>query len=507
MTTAAAPAEPSRPGQPPDPVALGRSLVQAGEAAGVTLRLFGGVGIRLHCDRSATGERLPTVLRRPLWHVDVITAGRSVAAAVRVLAGAGLSPTGPLAALHGTEHQVFHSVADPSLRVDLVSRFRMCHEIDFSRRLMVESPSLPAADLLLTKLQIVQLTRKDVLDTTALLLTHEPAVEDGPDLVNTARLREATASDWGLYTTVTDNLARLAAHVREHLDPALADAVAGPAGRLLADLAAAPKTVAWRARARIGRSVRWYATPEPISDSVAPDGGLLPPTIGLGPLHVPAAYELVVDRLRRAIAVGDYLPGERLPAERTLADLLGVSRVTVQQAMRVLEGEGLLERRRGAAGGAFVVALGETAEAQHLRLRERIGEIEQELDFRAAVEPTCAALAAERRSLGDLALLEVSVAEMQASDGPARYRRADSSFHLGLAGASRNVHLRRSLEELRATTFWPTVLLPHDRLRDAAAGDHREILTAVQAGDPDSARRAMADHIDAVRDMFRGLAD
>src|SRR5688572_12085249 len=106
----------------------------------------------------------------------------------------------------------------------------------------------------------------------------------------------------------------------------------------------------------------------------------------LAPLDVPPAYAAVVDRLRRSIALGIVAPGERLPSERALAAGLGVSRVTVREALRVLQGEGIIVTKRGGAGGAIVTPRAMTAEdvrADFARTRPRI---EQVFEFRLAVE-------------------------------------------------------------------------------------------------------------------------
>src|SRR3954471_11973534 len=111
------------------------------------------------------------------------------------------------------------------------------------------------------------------------------------------------------------------------------------------------------------------------------------------PVRLLAAHEVVADRLRRSIALGEVVAGERLPAERTLAANLGVSRPTVREALRVLQDEGALVTRRGPAGGAFVTHRPRGLEVTH------VVEI---FEYRLAVETTAAQLAARRRSDDDL---------------------------------------------------------------------------------------------------------
>src|SRR6266436_5989224 len=135
---------------------------------------------------------------------------------------------------------------------------------------------------------------------------------------------------------------------------------------------------------------------QPAEKGVRPEA---PPMERIEPSPV---YELVVERIRRAIHIGTYVPGDRLPPERTLAEQLGVSRTTVREAIRVLEGQGYVEIRRGATGGVIMLDRGQTEERLGLIIRERLPELEEIVDFRIAVESRAARLAALRRTAADL---------------------------------------------------------------------------------------------------------
>jgi hypothetical protein len=139
----------------------------------------------------------------------------------------------------------------------------MCHEIPLEQRLTVNAGTVPLAELLLTKLQIIELNEKDVRDTVALFHEHEVTGDDSG--VNAARVAELCGADWGLWRTITANLE----NVRAHLDRyALApDESARVNARLEAveeRIEAAPKSRAWRLRARVGERVKWYETPEEV---------------------------------------------------------------------------------------------------------------------------------------------------------------------------------------------------------------------------------------------------
>ncbi len=228
------------------------------------------------------------------------------------------------------------------------------------------------------------------------------------------------------------------------------------------------------------------------------------------PINHVAAYELVVDQIKRAIYLGRYLPGEKLPPERDLADQLGVSRTTVREAVRMLEGKGLLTVRRGATGG-LIVTRPHVDSANELRslIRSRKKELADIFDYRLATEGSAARLAAERRSKTDLKSLEAALDRMAAfvanqeeayaSRTIAGFNSADAEFHIGIAQATQNPHLVRAVEEARAAMFLPVGAI-FSRLRDDANADHDVILSTIRDGDGDRAEASMRRHIERTRE-------
>jgi hypothetical protein len=227
--------------------AEGVALVEAMASRGLTLRLLGGAGVFEHC---------PGVLRhgpyRELGDLDTITTGGDARRLSAALAEHGYAPEERFNALHGDRRLIFHG---PIGKLDVfVDTFEMCHVLDLRARLALEPRTLTVADLLLTKLQIVEFNAKDAQDARALLLEHD--LGEGPgDHVDVTYLSSAVAGDWGLWRTVTRTLDALAAL---HPD------VAGRATALGAALEIAPKTRSWRLRARIGERKRWYELPDEI---------------------------------------------------------------------------------------------------------------------------------------------------------------------------------------------------------------------------------------------------
>lgn len=206
----------------------------------------------------------------------------------------------------------------------------------------------------------------------------------------------------------------------------------------------------------------------------------------LEPLDIPAAHAAVAQRLRRSIALGVVLPGERLPSERTLAERLGVSRVTVREALRVLQGEGLIVTRRGGNGGAVVTP----CERSPLR-----GQLDEVFEFRLAVETMAARLAAERRGEEALDRLRACQQALLASGDVGTFRRADSAFHLAVAGASGNPMLRRAIEDARAIAFDVLDAHPFRVRRESSARGHAAIVAAIGERDDEGAAAAMSAHL------------
>lgn len=223
----------------------------------------------------------------------------------------------------------------------------------------------------------------------------------------------------------------------------------------------------------------------------------------LDPVHHTATYELVVDQIRRVIYLGRYLPGDKLPPERELSQQLGVSRTTVREAIRMLEGENLIRVKRGAQGGIVVMSQGIESGSERVALT---GEQEKALrdvfEFRLAVECKAVHLAAERRTEADVEVLSTAVAEMDAllEDGRASrlsvaaFNASDNRFHIRIAEASGNPFLRRAVEETRAAMFLPIGAI-FDRLSETANLHHRPILEAIVAADGEAAAELMRQHV------------
>jgi GntR family transcriptional repressor for pyruvate dehydrogenase complex len=216
--------------------------------------------------------------------------------------------------------------------------------------------------------------------------------------------------------------------------------------------------------------------------------------------------QAVAEHLRTLIHQGEVGPGDRLPAERELAERLGVARASLREAIKVLQDEGYVQVRRGALGGTYVTELLEPLEKWRIRMRTQAGEFDDIIDFRIALETDSARLAAIRRDRADLARLRGSIKSLgQVSSGHAAFRLSDSQFHSWLARAARNARLETAIELARGELFVPHDLLPYADPIEESRRDHQQIYEAVRASDPDAAASAMREHIERTRHQLRAI--
>jgi hypothetical protein len=247
-----------------DPLREALRLIARAEERGLALRLMG--GLAFHARAPEWTARIDRAQR----DIDLATSARHRKGVADLLVGAGYVPDKQYNALYGHKQQYF---VDPRFDrpVDiLVDRLEMCHTIEFADRLTIDHPTLPLADLLLSKLQVVRINRKDVLDALVLLAEH-PLGDDDRDAISVPRIVAHTSNDWGWWRTTVENLGKMRLFFEVELQPgelelgrpARFDPVA-QIQELEAAVAAAPKSTRWRLRSRIGDRVAWYQLPEEV---------------------------------------------------------------------------------------------------------------------------------------------------------------------------------------------------------------------------------------------------
>lgn len=222
------------------------------------------------------------------------------------------------------------------------------------------------------------------------------------------------------------------------------------------------------------------------------------PGVALGSSRVMTKTTSFADRLVTAIAVGEYSPGERLPPERELAATLGVSRVTVRQALQQVTEMGLIETRRGRGGGSFVATTSweEVApEVARRTLEVEIPRLVDLFDYRCMVEGMIARAAAQRRTDEDVRQLEISLEEFRRVGSMTQARAADHRLHGLVTTAARNPHLRTLSAHLTAAATLGFGAEPYTpEFYDEALEQHTELVDLVVRGDAEGANRCAQEH-------------
>jgi hypothetical protein len=228
--------------------------------SGLPARLLGGLAIWLRCPSVRSGP-----FARSYDDMDFAVAARGSAAFREFLTAQGYLPDRFFNGLHG-ESRLYFAAPDGRWSIDVViDELTMSHRLDLRGRLDGPAPTVPLADLLLSKLQVWEINRKDLGDTLCLLTDHPLGADDSdPETISLQRISSVLGADWGFYHTSERNLGKLA----ELWGEAPLTSAAYDAGEQIESLSRAineaPKTRGWRMRSRIGERVRWYETPEEV---------------------------------------------------------------------------------------------------------------------------------------------------------------------------------------------------------------------------------------------------
>jgi hypothetical protein len=228
---------------------------------GLPLRLIGGQAVRY-----LTPGFLPRIQDgQDIDFASVSSAAREV---TTFLADSGFVADERFNALHG-RRQMYFEAPDSLTSVDIiVNQLSMCHVLDFKDRIDRMPHTLDVDDLLLSKLQVVEQTAKDIHDIAYLLSAFPISEDDRPGVIGLGRFGGVVAQDWGWWRTVTNNLEKAIAHFEgtfNHVLPPDAPYSAIEQARSLMEHAEeVPKALRWKVRSRVGERVRWYELPETV---------------------------------------------------------------------------------------------------------------------------------------------------------------------------------------------------------------------------------------------------
>lgn len=241
--------------------------------------------------------------------------------------------------------------------------------------------------------------------------------------------------------------------------------------------------------------------------AASPDAHL--PEAVLRPVRGRHAFETCVEQLATAIRLGVYPRGTLLPPERDLAEMVGVSRATLREAMAALRQAGLVETTRGRGGGTVVTLKPRTPSgraAARVSAAKR-AEWHDVLEYRRIVEPGAAALAASR-DLDETRIAQLDRAhdEVVAAADTAEHRQADSRFHLTIAALTDSPRTIEAVTSVQAVLHEMLLAIPVMPANIShSARQHAAVVRAIKVGKPASARRAMEAHCDDTAALLRGL--
>ena len=221
------------------------------------------------------------------------------------------------------------------------------------------------------------------------------------------------------------------------------------------------------------------------------------------PVRPPTTFEETVARLGTAIRLGILPSGWRLPAERSLADQLGISRSTLRHALRTLVQSGHLVSLRGRSGGTFVTERPPLAELDGKPLGADASAV---LDYRVAIETGATLLASERASANQLESLAALVERMAGAEHFQDYRRADIRFHICLAEAAGSPRLVAAMTEVQGQLSDLIALIAHpEEVLTHSNEQHRRLVALLRRGHSFRAVRVMREHIQGTEHILVGL--
>jgi hypothetical protein len=249
-------AAPGASGPIADPVVEARRLVELAARSGMTVRILGGVAVRM---QAPSDEPL---LPRPIGDIDLAIKQGGWRGLADFLKSAGYAGDDMFNALNGARRLLFFDHNNNRKLDVFVGEFEMCHSIPIAGRLDKQPVTIPLAELLLTKLQIVQLTERDVRDIYSMTYHHPVSSGDGSG-IEADFIADLCARDWGLWRTCTSTIKQSLDRLPDYpLTPEASSLIASRLTALLKEIEKTPKTTRWKLRSRVGDRVRWYEEPE-----------------------------------------------------------------------------------------------------------------------------------------------------------------------------------------------------------------------------------------------------
>jgi hypothetical protein len=244
---------------PDELLELAVSLVDMGAEHGVTLRILGSLAARSHIQKNA--GLLDLLKRTPTHDIDFMGYSKELTNADRMFSELGYEKDRSVAFSqeYGVQRLIYHQREQEIMAEIFLDELRMAHTLDFRGRLELDSPTISLVDLMLSKLQIYQISEKDIKDMIALLAEHNLGSGD-KELVDADYLFKLTSNNWGLYYTSITNLGKVVEWLQRYevIEGPMRMDVEEKVDKMMKGMEAQPKSMRWKLRARIGTRVKWY---------------------------------------------------------------------------------------------------------------------------------------------------------------------------------------------------------------------------------------------------------
>jgi hypothetical protein len=240
------------------------ALVRAAQEQGILLRIMGGLAIHLHSlEHEALWRGLKRLGAKVFTDIDFVAYGRDRAKLLKFFAARGYSINQKMLYFYGMGRQIYYGDKVPMVEI-FFDALQMNHRIAYKGRLEADSPTLPAAELLLQKLQMVGMNEKDIKDSIVLLRAHELGDGDG-ERINRAMLGKRLFRDWGFHHTAVKNLGRIRMALPGYPELGRQDeaVVLSRVEELEKYLAEGAKSIGWKLRSLAGTRLKWY---NPVDD-------------------------------------------------------------------------------------------------------------------------------------------------------------------------------------------------------------------------------------------------
>jgi len=239
-----------------DAVAEAERVVETADERGLTVRLIGGTAINLYAE---TAREEP--FKRGYRDVDFVANREEESAVIDLMTDLGYDENGRFNTMRRFRLEFLDPVNDRKADY-IIDKFDFCHQWSLRDRIKKDHPTIPIEDLLLSKLQIVEVSDRDVRDMVAMLADHPVTEDDHTEAIDPSYIADLCSNDWGLYKTVTMSLDRLNEYVANNDLPIDEETIDSRIDAIRAAIEESPKSVRWKLRSIVGERKKWYKQPE-----------------------------------------------------------------------------------------------------------------------------------------------------------------------------------------------------------------------------------------------------